>query len=125
MSATEGRSAPGLGRRDLLRLTALIVALLAIVGAVLLAGGGDGASERSSGRMQGVLTEVTDARLVLQPSGGGSPQEFAIRPEDRPRLDLFHLQQHAADALPSIVHFERVGDTRFAVRVDDAPTPAG
>ena len=125
MSTTERPTPPGLDRRDLLRLGGLLLALLAVVGVVLLASGGEGGSERTSGRVQGVLTEVTDARLVLQPAAGGSTQEFAIRPEDRRKLDLFHLQQHASDALPSIVHFEQVGDTRFAVRVDDAPTPAG
>ena len=112
-------------RRDLLRLGGLIAALLAVVAVVVLAGGGGGPSEGSTGRVQGVLTEVTEGRLVLQPSEGGDPQEFAVRPEDVRALDLTHLQQHAADALPSIVHFEKVGDTRFAVRVDDAPTPAG
>lgn len=110
----------GLDRRDLLRLGGLVAALLAIVGLVLLLGGGGSASERSTGRMQGVLTTVEDTRLVLQPEGGGAPTEFTIRPEDRQRLDIFHLEQHSADALPSIVHFERVGDKRYATRVDDA-----
>ncbi len=113
---------PGFDRRNLLRLVGLLVALLAIVGLVVLLGGGGGGSERSTGRMQGVLTTVENAKLVLQPEGGGAPTEFAIRPEDRQRLDLFHLEQHAADSLPSIVHFEKVGDKRYATRVDDAPT---
>jgi hypothetical protein len=88
---------------------------------VLLAGGG-GASERSTGQAQGVLTEVSQSKLVLQPTEGGAPQVFAVRPEDAQRLDFFHLEQHAADALQSIVYYERVDDTRFATRVEDAPT---
>jgi hypothetical protein len=63
---------------------------------------------------------VQDDRLVVQPQNGTEPQEFTIRPQDRQRLDLFHLEQHAADQLQSIVHYEEVGDARYAVRVDDA-----
>jgi hypothetical protein len=95
-----------------------------VVAVVVIAGGG-GSSAPATGKMDGVLTEVSQAKLVLQPLAGGEPQEFAVRPEDSQRLDLFHLEQHAADALPSIVYFERVDDTRFAVRVEDGPTPAG
>ena len=79
----------------------------------------DGFDRRDLLRL-GVLTTVQDTRLVLQPEGGGAPAEFMIRPEDRQRLDLFHLEQHAADSLPSIVHFDKVGDRRYATRVDDA-----
>ena len=105
----------------MLRLVGLIVALLAVVGVVLLAGGG-GSGEPATGQVRGVLTEVSETELVLQPEGGGSAQRFVVRPQDRQRLDLFHLEQHAADKLPSIVHYERDGDTRYATRVDDAPT---
>lgn len=122
MSTTEPTQ--GLERRDLFRLGGLLAVLLIVVGIVLLAGGG-GSSQRSTGQVQGVLTEVSQSKLVLQPTSGGGPQEFAIRPEDAPRLDFFHLEQHAADALQSIVYFERVDDTRFATRVEDAPTPTG
>ena len=111
---------PGLDRRDLLRIVGLIAALLAVVGVVLVASGGGGATERSTGQARGILTVVTDTKLTLQPEGGGTPEEFVIRPQDRQRLDLFHLQTHAADALPSIVHYEQVGDEKFATRVDDA-----
>jgi hypothetical protein len=109
----------GLDRRDLLRLAGLIAALLVVVGIVLLAGGG-GSEERTTGQQRGVLTSVSDTRLVLQPDGGGTPVQYVVRPEDRRLLDLTHLQQHAADQLPSIVHYEQAGDDRYAVRVDDA-----
>ena len=120
MAAGDHRQATSADRRDLLRLVALIAALLAIVAVVLLAGGGGGASKATTGSARGILTEVDGDRLVLQPAGGGQPQEFAIRPHDRRRIDLFHLRQHAADALPSIVQYEEVDGTRYAVRVDDA-----
>lgn len=109
----------GYDRRDLIRLGLLVLALLAIVGVVLVAGGGED-DTRSTGTMHGVLTTVNDQELVLQPSAGGNPVTFTVRPEDVRLLDLTHLEQHAADSLPSIVHFERVGDERFATRVDDA-----
>ena len=105
-------------RRDLLRIAGLIVALLAIVGVVLLVGGG-GATERSTGQARGVLVAVTETNLDLRTEDGGV-RKFEIRPEDLRRLDLFHLRQHASASLPSIVHYEKVGDTFYAVRVDDA-----
>ncbi|HEX2086775.1 MAG TPA: hypothetical protein VHF89_13940 [Solirubrobacteraceae bacterium] len=120
MSVDERQPAPGLDRSDLLRLVGLIAALLVLVAIVLLASGGGG-DERSSGQVTGVLTSVSPEQLVLQPNGGGGPQTFRIRPQDRTKLDLIHLQQHAADSLPSIVHYEQEGDARYAVRVDDAP----
>jgi hypothetical protein len=110
--------AAGFDRGDLIRLGGLILVLLAIVGAVLLAGGGGG-SERSTGQARGVLTEVSQTRLVLQPDAG-AVQEYTVRPEDVRNLDISHLEQHAADQLPSIVHYEQVGDERYATRVDDA-----
>ena len=112
----------GLDRRDLLRIAGLIAALLAVVGIVLLAGGGGDGAERRTGQARGVLTAVEETQLVLQPDEGGAPQRFEVRPEDRRQLDFFHLRQHAADALPSIVHYEEVDGRRFAVRVEDAPT---
>ena len=115
------RQATGMDRRDVLRLAGLIAALLVLVGIVLLAGGGGGGSgETTSGRVQGVLTTVADDRLVLQPDNGGAQEQFRIRPEDRRALDLFHLRQHAADKLPSIVHYEETDGTKYALRVDDA-----
>ena len=122
MSATKPQQ--GLDRRDLVRLGGLILVLLAVVAVVLLASGGS-SSEPTTGQMDGVLTEVSQAKLVLQPSSGGGPETFSIRPEDVHRLDIFHLEQHAADSLPSIVFYEEVGGTKFATRVDDGPTPAG
>ena len=117
--STEPPRTSGLDRRDLLRLAGLIAALLALVGVVLLAGGGGGSEEAASGRMTGILTSVSDTRLDLRPDTGDTPV-FTIRPQDRRNLDLFHLQQHSADALPSIVHYEQEGGTLYAVRVDDA-----
>ena len=117
---TTDQQPTGLDRGDLLRLGGLILVLLAIVGVVVLAGGNSG-SERSTGRVQGLLTEVSQTRLVLQPASG-EPQEFSIRPQDVRNLDITHLELHAADQLQSIVHYEEVGDERYAVRVDDAPT---
>jgi hypothetical protein len=120
VTADERQTTTGLDRRDMLRLGGLIAALLVIVGVVLLAGGGGGGGSETTGRVQGVLTAVENSRLVLQPEAGGEPEEFAIRPEDQRQLDLFHLRQHAADSLPSIVHYEESDGTKFAVRVDDA-----
>jgi hypothetical protein len=124
VSTTDPTPTQGLDRRDMLRLGGLIAMLLAVVGIVLLASGG-GSTERSSGQLQGVLTDVTQSRLVLKPTTGGQAEEFAVRPEDAQKLDFFHLETHAADALQSIVYYDQVGDTKYATRVEDAPTPAG
>jgi hypothetical protein len=113
------RQATGMDRRDLLRLSGLIAALLVLVAVALLLGG-SGESKTTPGRVEGILTTVEENRLVLQPENGAPPEEFTIRPEDRRALDMFHLRQHSADRLPSIVHYEETDGTKYALRVDDA-----
>ena len=61
--------------------------------------------------------------LTLQPTDGGAPQHFSIRPIDVRPLDLAHLQTHMAQGLPSRVFHVEEGGTRHAVRVDDLPAP--
>jgi hypothetical protein len=114
------QQATGMDRRDVLRLVGLIAALLVLVGIVLLAGGSGGDAKPTTGRAEGVLTTVADDRLVLEPQTGGPAEEFTVRPENRRDLDMFHLRQHAADRLPSIVHYEESDGTKYALRVDDA-----
>ena len=112
----------GLDRTDVLRLVGLIAALLVLVGVVLLAGGGgsdDGGGPTGSGQMTGVLTSVGESGIALR-TADGDTQTFSVRPEDRRNLDFFHLRQHAADALSSVVFYEQEGDTLYVVRVDDA-----
>ena len=66
-----------------------------------------------------MLTSVSEAELVLQPSDGSAPVHFPLTPADVRRLDLFHLELHARDQLQSRVFFTQKGDTRTVVRVDD------
>jgi hypothetical protein len=92
---------------------------------VLLAGSGGGSGSRAgtapdgSKYLDGVLTTVSDSELVLTPSDGSSPVRFELRPIDARRLDLFHLELHARDRLPSRVFFTEEGDARTVLRVDD------
>jgi hypothetical protein len=71
------------------------------------------------GTLDGILTSVTDEEIVVQPLEGSTPLHFAVRPIDARRLDLLHLRLHASQRLPSRVHYEEVGDTRYVTRVDD------
>jgi hypothetical protein len=81
-------------------------------------GGGSGvpANARS---MDGVLTTVSQTELVLQPSDGSAPVRFALTPADARRLDLFHLQLHARDRLPSRLFYTQSSGGRTVIRVDD------
>ena len=109
-------------RQDIFRLGGLLVALLVVVAIVVVAGGGgSGSSTPSSGSVRGILISVTDTELVLQPDDGTGAQTYKIRATDRQKLDLFHLQQHSAQQLPSILFYEEEGGARYAIRVDDAP----
>src|SRR4051794_30690429 len=122
---TEGStSGGGFERRDLVRLGALIVVLLVVSGAIALASGGGGGGAKGSGpnrgEVTGVITTVTQDRLVVKPLDGSAEQTFAIRGIDVRRLDLFHLQQHSAASLPTKVVWLRDGGTRYAISAADA-----
>ena len=113
-------------RKDLLRLAGFLVGLLAFTGVIMLvAGGGSGgpggaAGPRTQATADGRLTEVSAERLVLQPTDGSAPMTFAMRPEVARTIDLFHLQLHSRDQLPSRVYYETDGKSMYALRVDDA-----
>ncbi len=110
-------------RSDLIRMGAVLAALLAVTGVALFftqGGSTCGGADRFQ-TVDGRLTAVDQTRLVLQPAAGGPPQTFAIRPIDVRELDIAHLQSHMAQGLPSRVIYEQDGATRYAVRVDDLP----
>ena len=113
-------------RRDLLRLAGFLVALLVVTGAILLATGGgsdSGGGGRAAGALQidGTVIEVDAVHLVLKPTTGAEPMSFAIRATEQPQFDVFHLQQHSADGLPTRVTYIEQDGRRYALRADDAP----
>jgi hypothetical protein len=115
-------------RRDLLRLSAFLLILLAVAGGIALAtqGGSDsesGVPASGQGQVDGLVVTVTPEQLVLRPSDGRANMTFAIRQTDRQNFDVFHLQQHAADGLPTRVTYVAEGGTLYALRADDAPEP--
>ena len=116
-------------RRDLLRLTAFLVALLVAAGAILLAtsGGSDSSDQGPTAPgaqvVDGLVISVTPEQLVLRPATGGAEMTFAIRATERPAFDVFHLKQHAADGLLTRVTYFSSGGTLYASRADDAPQP--
>jgi hypothetical protein len=116
-------------RRDLLRLTGFLVALLVVAGAIMLAtqgGGSDRPDEAAGGQRQidGLVLQATSELLVLRPSDGSAERRFAIRPTDTPKFDVFHLQQHAADGLLTRVTYVEQDGQLYALRADDAPQPS-
>ena len=116
-----------LDRRDLVRLGILALVLLVVTGVVALAsggGGGDSTVAATAQKATGLVTNVTADRLVLRPLDGGKEMTFAIRPTDVRRLDVFHLQTHASQGLPTTVTYEHDGGTLYATSaVDAVPTP--
>ena len=96
-------------------VAAVLLLSVVVLVAVFAGGGGGGAAAQAGGaaageRMDGVLTQVTEDGLVLQPyAAGAQPQRFAVRPEDRPVLDLPHLRQHVDDGTPVRLFYERAG----------------
>ena len=119
---TDDVAPSGLERRDLLRLAILVVALLVVTGAIALATDGDGgpAPSKTMQRAEGIVTRVSQTEVVLQPTDGGPEITFSVLPEDARRIDLFHVQQHAQQQLPSEVLYRQEGDARYAVFVNDA-----
>jgi hypothetical protein len=118
-------------RRDLLRLTGFLVALLVVTGAILLATSGGSSSKKSNGlaggqgQVDGRVLVAEPTKLVLKPASGGADMTFAIRATEAPNFDVFHLQQHAADGLLTRVTYIEEDGTLYALRADDAPEPAG
>ena len=118
-------------RRDLLRLSGVLLALLVVTGAILLATGGGSSSSPSDVRpsdakvVDGLVLEAAPERLRLRPDGGSGEMTFQIRATERPNFDVYHLQQHAADGLLTRVSYVEDGGTLYALRADDAPPPPG
>jgi hypothetical protein len=112
-------------RSDLIRMGAVLAALLAVTGVALLLtqGSSDGAGAERFKSVDGRITAIDQTGLVLQPAAGGPAQSFTIRPSDVRRLDIAHLQTHMAQGLPSRVFYEDDGAARYAVRVDDLRAP--
>ena len=117
-------------RRDLLRLTGVLVALLVVTGAVLLAVGG-GSSSSGDARpgaakvVDGLVLEAAPEQIRLRPDGGTGEMTFQIRATERPKFDIYHLQQHAADGLLTRVSYVAEGGTLYALWAEDAPPPPG
>ena len=111
-------------RSDVVRMGAVLVALLVVTGVVLLlTGGGSSAGGREGLETRdGVLVRVEPTRLVLQPSSGGGTVTFRLRPIDARRIDLVHLQTHRDQGLASRVFFQRDDGRLYALRVDDLQT---
>jgi len=111
------------------RLGALVVAILLLSVVVLVAafagGGGDtdprGRTDGEALAMaEGVLTQVAQDALVLQPFAQGAPPlRFAVRPGDVAVLDLPHLRQHVQDGTPVRLYYERSGGTTVAKGYED------
>jgi hypothetical protein len=114
-------------RREILRLTGILAALLVVTGLILLATSGGGSDSPDEGAaagqrtVDGLVLEATPEQLRLRPQAGGSEIAFGIRQVDRPSFDVFHLQQHAADGLLTRVTYFEQGGRLYALRADDAP----
>ena len=107
---------------NLKRIAVIIGALLLVAGVLLLVSGGGGdraSSDVPRGTMDGILVSATAQEIVLQRQDDGETVRFGVRQSDLRNLDLFHLETHARDRLPSRVHYERGDGALFAVRVDD------
>jgi hypothetical protein len=112
-------------RRDLLRITGLlaVLAVISVVAAVASGGGSGGDDGPKRAEVVGVITTVTADRLVLRPADGGEEMQFAVRTSDARRLDIFHLETHSAQGLPTRITYERDGGTLYAVSaIDEVPT---
>jgi hypothetical protein len=91
-------------------------------GAILLAGSGsDGGPQTPAGTrsVDGLLMTVSQTELVLAPLDGSAHIRFPLSPADARRLDLFHLELHSRDRLPSRVYYTQKGGRRTVVRVED------
>ena len=107
----------------MLRKAAILVPLVLAAGTVPLGvacGDDEEEARATTGTTTGLLVSVAPGRLVVAPANNAPEEEFSIRPVDRERFDLFHLQQHAAQRLPVTVHWTIVDGRRYAERVDDA-----
>lgn len=108
-------------RGDVKRMAAILVVLLLVTGAVALVSGGGSDAQSRTASIDGRILSVDERMLVLKPVRGTQVERFPLRPIDARTLNISHLQVHAAQGLPSRVHFERDGAARTVVRVDDLP----
>ena len=114
----------GLDRRELLRLGALLGALLLVTGAiVLLTQGGDSAEEPAAS-LEGTIVAVSQSGFTLQPQDGGQQRELGVLPQDAAVVDLPHLQDHVQDQIPVRVLIREERGTTYAREVIDL-VPSG
>ncbi len=109
-------------RQKLIWLVAAAVLMVGLTVVIALSGGGDSGGEGNS--FEGLLVEVEPDHLSLrlnEPADGEEVIDFTVRPADRARLSLQHLQVHVRDELPVVVLYERDGDEYVARDVLDAP----
>ena len=107
---------------NLRRIAVIVGVLLLVAGLLIVLGGGGGdraSSDPPRGTMDGILVSATAQEIVLQRQDDGETVRFGVRESDLRNLDLFHLETHARDRLPSRVHYERGDGALFATRVDD------
>ena len=115
-------------RQKALSLAIALLLLGSVVVAIVLSSGGnaDGGGDIADlPTADGVLVLVQPDRLRMrlqQPLDGQREVDFFVRPEDRPELDVAHLQLHASDGLPTRIFYERDDDRYVARSAVDLPS---
>ena len=123
MTAGVETESEGLSRREVLRLGALLGALLVITGAVVLLTQGGGDSSAESRGIEGTIASVSESSFTLRPKDGGPDRLMTVRPEDARVVDVPHLEQHVRDQIPvRVVVREERGVTYAGEVIDLGPT---
>lgn len=70
--------------------------------------------------VDGLVVKASKSSFELRLKDG-TPERFAVRPPDRPYIDVQHAQTHAALGQPVRVYWERIEGKRCVVFMEDSP----
>lgn len=84
----------------------------------------EGCPPEAAYHIDGLVQEATETGFNLV-TLDGKREEFAVRPADRPYIDIQHARTHASLGQPIRIWIEKINDEETIVYMEDPPLNSG